>query len=314
MKVTSALLALALAAFGSVKAQEGPSDVTILNYALTLEYLEANFYAGALRKFNKKAFQKAGYPAFVYERVRALAAQEASHASFLAGALGDAATVPCTYNFPYRTIPEFLALSRVLEGVGVSAYLGAAADITEDAYLTAAGSILTVEARHQAVISEIQGASGFPSAYDTPLSYSQVFSLAAPFIVSCPPNAAPLPVVNFPDLSVGRVGRNGFVTLTYEYAGEETQFAHFLNGLQDVVVPINGRTTQFPTGLTGTVYVVVSNSEGPLTDANTIAGPAIVILPSPGDKMVPVKKPAHKPAPKPHHSKPKHKDDKKKHH
>jgi len=287
MKFTSALLAFALCAFTSVKAQEGPSDVTILNYALTLEYLEANFYAGALRKFNKKAFQKAGYPAFVYERVRALAAQEASHASFLAGALGDAATQPCTYRFPYKTIPEFLALSRVLEGVGVSAYLGAAADITSDAYLTAAGSILTVEARHQAVISEIQGASGFPSPYDTPLDYSQVYSLAAPFIVSCPDTNPALPVVQFSPLTVGKVWPGKKVQLTFEcHSGNKVLYAHFLNGLTDTVVKINpDHTVAFPKNLSGTVYVVVSETEDALTDANTVAGPAIVQLPAPGDAV-----------------------------
>jgi hypothetical protein len=124
------------------------------------------------------AVQRAGYPGFVRDRVVALSQQEASHVSFLETGLTAAGVTPtkackcashphqpaldsrgsrsCADNFPYKTVDEFLALSRVLEGVGVSAYLGAAGDISLDAYVTAAGAILTVEARHQAVISEVR--------------------------------------------------------------------------------------------------------------------------------------------------------------
>lgn len=282
MKLTLAAIATALFAFGasSVKAASGPSDTTILNYALTLEHLENAFYHGALKKFSPKAFARAGYPSYVYSRVQELAYDEATHVAFLTGALGADATKACKYSFPYQTVDEFLALSRILEGVGVSAYLGAAKDISLPAYLTAAGAILTVEARHQAVISEEQGHLGFPSPFDTPLSYSQVYSLAAPFFVpgSCPSTNPPLPVTDFPSLTVGKPCKDTKLTFTC-HSGNKTLYAHFLNGLTDTVVKINpNHTVAFPKNLSGTVYVLVSTSSETLDDQNTVAGPAIVQL------------------------------------
>jgi rubrerythrin len=73
-------------------------DVTVLNYALTLEHLEHNFYKEALQRFDQKAFLDAGLPAFARGRFEQIAAHEATHVQFLSTALGDKATQACTYS------------------------------------------------------------------------------------------------------------------------------------------------------------------------------------------------------------------------
>jgi hypothetical protein len=101
-------------------------DMVILNFALTLEHLENAFYSEALGKFTSDDFSKAGYPAFARGRFSQIAAHEAAHVTFLQQALGDNATMPCTYRFPYADVKGFVGLSAALEAVGAAAYTGAA--------------------------------------------------------------------------------------------------------------------------------------------------------------------------------------------
>lgn len=69
-------------------------------------------------------------------------------------------------------------------------------------YLTAAGSILTVEARHSSYLRAAQKQAPFAQAFDTPLSINEVYSLAVQFITSCPASNPPLPVKAFPVLTL----------------------------------------------------------------------------------------------------------------
>lgn len=71
---------------------------------------------------------------FVRQRIVEIANTEAIHVKTLKGALGKQATSACTYTFPYNSVSSFLALSAAIEGVGVSAYLGAAPLITSKDY------------------------------------------------------------------------------------------------------------------------------------------------------------------------------------
>ncbi len=91
-------------------------------------------------------------------------------------------------------------LSSILEGVGVSAYIGAAADIISAAYLTVVGLILIVELRYSAYIRASLSESPFPLLFDVPLSLNKVYTLAALFIVSYPLDNLTLPVKAFPIL------------------------------------------------------------------------------------------------------------------
>ena len=78
------------------------------------------------------------------------------------------------------------ATSRVIENLGISAFLGAAALIEDPQLLTAASSILAVEARHQTVLNVLTGGSAISSAFDMALSPPQVLAIASGFIKDCP--------------------------------------------------------------------------------------------------------------------------------
>jgi hypothetical protein len=69
-------------------------------------------------------------------------------------------------------------------------------------YLTAAGSILTVESRHSSYIRANLKEAPFPQPFDAPLTLDEVYSLASGFITSCPSSNAPLPVKAFPKLQL----------------------------------------------------------------------------------------------------------------
>ena len=179
------------------------NDTQILQYALTLEHLEADFYNQSLSKLSSSDFEQAGYNASVRNRIYSIGRDEASHVELLTTAFGENAVPACTYNFSSVTdVPSFLATARVLEGVGVSAYLGASKNLTNQTVETAA-SILVVEGQHQSylIAQTDDGGNAIPSPYATPLNFKQVYSLAAPFIKSCPDNAT-LPITAFPTLSL----------------------------------------------------------------------------------------------------------------
>jgi len=100
------------------------NDGIILNYALTLEYLERAFYREGLAKFTHDDFVKAGFQDPFYANLQEIHFDEQTHVSFLSGALTAAKitpTVELQYNFPYTDVAGFITLSSVLEGVGVSA-------------------------------------------------------------------------------------------------------------------------------------------------------------------------------------------------
>jgi len=173
------------------------TDADILNYALTLEHLEDKFYREGLANYTQADFAKAGFDATFYSNLKEISSDEITHVSFLTAALTKAGAQPvaeCVYDFGVTDPKTFVMTSSILEGVGISAYLGAAADIMSAAYLTAAGSILTVESRHSSYIRASLGESPFPAPFDAPLSLNEVYTLAAPFIVSCPSSNVKLPV------------------------------------------------------------------------------------------------------------------------
>jgi hypothetical protein len=291
----AALAALSTASPISKRA-DGPDDATILNYALTLEHLENTFYSEALSKYTAEDFKAANFSEETYNRIKTIGMDEAAHVKFLTGGLKAAGANPveaCTYDFGYTDVASFLATASVLEGVGVSAYLGAAADIMSKTYLTAAGSILTVEARHSAYIRNSIGSSPFPAPFDTPLSYNSVYTLAAQFIKSCPSTNAPLPVKAFPLLAASPLDGKKMIEsgdkimiTTPKYKIEGKVYAAFITVTGPVFVDVmaveGGFEVMVPKeGVTGQSYLVLTTCNTAATDDTIVAGPAIVEVAAP---------------------------------
>jgi len=166
--VAGGAFAGALPALASAGTAAG--DVAILNYALTLEYLEAAFYAGAVGE--GKFAGKVG--AFA----RVVAGHEADHVAFLKGALGSAAVKSPKFDFKGTNtdMAKFMATAEVLEDTGVAAYLGQAGNIKSKKILGAAGSILAVEARHAGWIRDLNGKPGAPSSFQAPKTKAQILA------------------------------------------------------------------------------------------------------------------------------------------
>ncbi len=127
------------------------SDVDILNFALTLEYLEAAFYTEAV---GKKALDGT-----VQSLAELLASHENTHVKTLKKVLGSKAVKKPKFDFRDTTTNSdmFLATSLELENTGVHAYLGLAGKIKTPALLGTAATIVTVEARHAAAVSLVAG-------------------------------------------------------------------------------------------------------------------------------------------------------------
>ncbi len=164
----------------STTASGSTGDVEILNFALTLEYLETAFYKEKAKQVGLSGQAKAYAAQFAEE--------EAQHVAALMGAIKEMGGTPVAkpeFVFPVSNEKTFLALASVLENTGVGAYNGAAPSLHSKAVLGVAGSIVQVEARHAAAINLLINKSPTPDgAFDPPQTMQQVLAKAGPLIKS----------------------------------------------------------------------------------------------------------------------------------
>jgi rubrerythrin len=153
-------------------------DVGILNFALTLEYLESTFYEEAKSRAKASGELKG--------LLDLIASDEQQHVEALTATvkqLGGKPVAEPKFNFEYNDTAGFLKLAQVFEDTGVSAYNGAGPMIKSKEVLAAAGGIVQVEARHAAAIRLQNSEEPAPEAFDSPLSEKQVLKAVEPFIV-----------------------------------------------------------------------------------------------------------------------------------
>jgi hypothetical protein len=161
-------------------AQGGGGDVEVLNFALTLEYLEAAFYEQALKDTK-------GLSGEVKELATTLRDNEVEHVDALTAAIKKSGGTPVEapgvdFGGAFASEDSFLKLAQTFEDLGVSAYNGAATQIKSKDVLGAAGSIVQVEARHAAAIRLMRGEAITDGAFDKALKMDEVLAAAKPFI------------------------------------------------------------------------------------------------------------------------------------
>ena len=179
-------------------AELGDGDIGVLNYAYALEQLEAAFYTQVLTTpFSNMQVND--------ERIlRQIRDHEIAHRDFLKGALGRNAIPGLDVDFSavdFSSRASVLGTADVFENLGVAAYNGAGQLISNPDYLIAAGSIVSIEARHAAAFADLvktfrADAAGRGNVdhkgLDGALLPSAVLKAAGPFITT-PVTAATLP-------------------------------------------------------------------------------------------------------------------------
>jgi hypothetical protein len=148
-----------------------------VNYALTLEYLEAQFY--------DKVVASGLFSGQNLSVIKTFRAEEHAHVSALmavASKLGTAAAKP-KGKFPIHSAAQVTKLAGAVENLGAAAYLGQAGNIKSKEILAAALAIHTVEARHAATLNALLKMPITPDgAFAKPMSMSQVLAAVKPFI------------------------------------------------------------------------------------------------------------------------------------
>jgi hypothetical protein len=167
----------AAAATGASTASSESSDLAIVNYALTLEYLEAEFYS--------KVVRSGLFSGSTLSTLKTFRAEEQQHVAALekvASSLGTPAAKP-TGKFPLTSAASVAKLAATVENLGAAAYLGQAGNIKSKEILAAALAIHTVEARHAATLNTVLKLSPTPDgAFGKPMTMDQVLAVVKPFI------------------------------------------------------------------------------------------------------------------------------------
>lgn len=169
--------------FAFAQSADFESDVDVLNYALTLEFLESEFY----RQGNGEGLLS-GKEARYLETI---GADEDAHVTAITDTINQIGGTPVEapgvdFGDAFGSRENYLNTSHTFENLGVSAYLGAAGAIQNPDILQAAAGIFGVEARHAAIVGSILGLDAEGGVYmgstETPQSRDEVLSAAQPFL------------------------------------------------------------------------------------------------------------------------------------
>ncbi|KAJ4490908.1 ferritin-like domain-containing protein [Lentinula aciculospora] len=281
------------------------SDIPVLNCALHIEHLSRALYTEGLARFSVQDFVGSGLEPWMYGRLQEILQHEEAHVEFLQGVVSEGGGEPvarCVYNFPYSDPKSFVETASKLETIGTAAYHGATAMLTDEQYISASGSIFSIEARHSGWIdSSIRKGSAWSGAFGVPLNCGQILTLVSPYIESCPYTEPSLLPTAYPPLTISNDARpNEITSLSFAFPQNSNSsisssdspspslFATFLTSnagalsapviLHDEQGTLNAQV-RVPENIRGDVFVIITTDAGD-TDPGHVAAESIVAGPA----------------------------------
>jgi len=299
MRFSSSLVALVApflvsAAPARFYGKRADSDILVFKFADVLEQLETQFYEAALAKFQEQDFTTAGFssPQVPIEQMKVMAFDERTHSVALQSTLksfGEEPITSCKFNFDAATadLATTVATARVVENVGVSAYLGGATLITDPVLLDAAGSILSIEARHSTVLNILSAGTAIPAAFDIPLKPNEILAIAAPFIDTSSP--CDLGISANPTLSVTNTGPpvpgTKLEFSSDALTGQQGLFCNMMTGGAPFSISLPMEECVVPEGINGPVAIWITSDDQPLinnvrdrAETQLVAGPTLAFV------------------------------------
>jgi rubrerythrin len=177
-KTNTSAVAAAKTATTSTTASASSGDLAILDYALTLEYLETGFY--------EKVVASGFFTGKVGALIKSFGGEEKTHVEALKGAVEKLGGTPAANpngKFPITSATQVAQLAYTVENLGAAAYLGQAGNIQSPEVLATALAIHTVEARHAATLGTLVKKSLTPDgAFAKPADMSTVLAAVKPFL------------------------------------------------------------------------------------------------------------------------------------
>ncbi|KAH7042053.1 ferritin-like domain-containing protein [Macrophomina phaseolina] len=213
---------------GTLPVYQVQSDFDFESLALGIhqEYIELDLFHYGLAVFSDEEFEEAGLGAEDRKLLEYMAVQEAGHATLLTNMLGEAAPRQCTYDYPFKTVREYVDFMQKLTRWGESGNWGFIGHLDSREAATLLVQAEAIEARQQAIFRQMLGLHPMPIWFAPGIPQSWHWTLLSQYISSCPENNTRVAWQNFPSLHVvnqpnpNRISPN--TTAAWETVGNRT--------------------------------------------------------------------------------------------
>ncbi|KAL6230325.1 hypothetical protein BDW75DRAFT_74431 [Aspergillus navahoensis] len=166
------------------------------------EYIELDLFHDGLARFSDEEFEAAGLGPEVRSLIEFMANQEVGHATLLSNMLGEAAPKQCVYNYPYRTVREWVDFMQRVTRYGESGVWGFLSHLDSREVSQLLSQSISIEARQQMVFRQMAGLAPMPVWFENGWPQSWQWTMLAPYISACPEGQTRLAWQNFPTLHI----------------------------------------------------------------------------------------------------------------